>query len=478
MKNVLSDPNTIIALIALLFGFYIYIRNDHLASLSDNNGSIETYLTDLNEQKSFSRVYRNYLQKLLSFLYNIFDKPYEKRTNLAKFLNNLSFHILLSLFYTLAIFIFIWLLDGTGKIGFIDLLPSDKDLFEKLKILGTIGLFGLIFYYLTKFLLKDNLVEIIDEKAIRITQKILQKLTFKQSDFVLRLILIIIMNIVFLQIDLKSPLYLLATFFILSSTTAGIIFFTGIIFWKVGLTEDVEGVVFGVVVGAGGILGVGEILRLGRMVEIIGIGIIILILGGASTYLFNETLYTPISISVFVFIIILPIINAILDYFSLSISRFFAKRILKDSALKILFHIILDILVAISSFVLLFIFLYLSIEYMNTVVDNEKLNVPILEMMLNALIEDPLNYKEYGWISFMLFSTLIPTLLHVIIAIFGLIVFIYPKTEIKNHLLNYKENPSRIHLVYPARHLAIIDLLKLTILLSLIVYVVTSIYVG
>jgi len=145
--------------------------------------------------------------------------------------------------------------------------------------------------------------------------------------------------------------------------------------------------------------------------------------------------YGKISINIFYFIgifwIFLPFINAIFDFFSVKISIFFTKKILNDTnLLHIFWHILIDFLLAILlSFILFslsFIFIYIILEYYLNV------NVAFNEILKN-------NFSTYGWLFIIYFTTLIPTIILIVLAINWFVIkFFSPEKAIKN-LKKYKK---------------------------------------
>jgi len=133
------------------------------------------------------------------------------------------------------------------------------------------------------------------------------------------------------------------------------------------------------------------------------------------------------------FIIILPLTNSILDYISLKISLYMAREILVDkSIIKVFLHLLADLMVAIILLLGLALFLYFSIELFN---DYSTENIPIKEM-LNSAYHDPFSLKN-GWITFMLLSTLVPTFVHLVIAMGALLIEIFPAQKSLEKLQAY-----------------------------------------
>ena len=124
----------------------------------------------------------------------------------------------------------------------------------------------------------------------------------------------------------------------------------------------------------------------------------------------------PVNIIFLLFFLILPVINAIFDYLSMYASRYFAKRILKDSKGLIVFDILADLVIAAFLLYCLAQTLYFVLDMTNIYfIKNEALFIPISEYKA-LLLSNPWN-AEVLWITLMFVSTLIPTLLHIILAL-------------------------------------------------------------
>jgi len=87
----------------------------------------------------------------------------------------------------------------------------------------------------------------------------------------------------------------------------------------------------------------------------------------------------------------------------------------------IVLHLLLDFWLALLFLVGLALLLYYAVNYYNTLVPND-LHIPIAQMMQNTL-KNPLSLDN-AWITFMLASTLVPTVLHFIFAIINFILYI------------------------------------------------------
>jgi hypothetical protein len=115
-----------------------------------------------------------------------------------------------------------------------------------------------------------------------------------------------------------------------------------------------------------------------------------------------------------------------------------AKKILRDvSVLKALFHLLLDTLIAIVFLYTLAIFLYYSIDVLNSYA---KSDISVEKIFLDdetGVRAEPFSLQN-GWITFMLMSTLIPTFVHFIIALGAFLIEIIPSQKALMHLNLYE----------------------------------------
>ncbi|RUM67984.1 MAG: hypothetical protein DSZ06_00005, partial [Sulfurospirillum sp.] len=149
------------------------------------------------------------------------------------------------------------------------------------------------------------------------------------------------------------------------------------------------------------------------------------------------------TILVFLFFILLPFINAIFDYISMYFSRLYAENILKTtSKFKIFWELILDAIIAVVLLFSLAYTLYHGLDFVNNnVIKDKELFIPI-EYYKKQILHNPL-HKDVLWITMMFFSTIIPTLLHMFLAIYAFIGTIMTKPhihELVNNLNLLKPN--------------------------------------
>ncbi len=134
------------------------------------------------------------------------------------------------------------------------------------------------------------------------------------------------------------------------------------------------------------------------------------------------------SLIMILFLGILPLFNAPLDWLSLGFTRGLLQAIAdkKHSTKGIIFMLILDLIVAIIFLVLVTVSSLLGIFLMNTVSGVEVINLSdIFAQLRNG------DWKESLWIWLMLGSTLIPTIVHFYFVIYALLVSFFTSKRLK-----------------------------------------------
>ena len=182
--------------------------------------------------------------------------------------------------------------------------------------------------------------------------------------------------------------------------------------------------------------------------------------------LLNILLYAQLNENILslLFFFILPFINSIFDYISMYFSRLFAQKILKtNSKWEVFIDIIIDTVIAITLLFGLAFTLFYTLEYANSLITDEKLLIPI-EAYKTQLLSNPFN-KEVLWITLMFFSTLIPTLAHLVLGLYSLIALrvIKPHLEkVVNELNSLKDNdPNSFKKYLIAKELAVYELSRM-----------------
>jgi len=130
-----------------------------------------------------------------------------------------------------------------------------------------------------------------------------------------------------------------------------------------------------------------------------------------STSLDNQFSFIP------VFLGILPVINSILDWISFNITRHIAYNVINEEfdLRSIMFYFFLDLVIA----------FFLAILTLGTTLFvifliGQILGQPIFDIhQLVKLMRAESSYKQYIWIHFMIFSTILPSIIHILFLVFS-----------------------------------------------------------
>jgi len=127
--------------------------------------------------------------------------------------------------------------------------------------------------------------------------------------------------------------------------------------------------------------------------------------------------------------------NALLDYISVKVSKFMAEKILKDlSFIDVLLHLLYDLIIAIVFFTTLYLLMKYSIPLLDGLVSQP---IDINEMLPTTMAE--FFSIKYGWVTFMLISTLVPTFMHLVIALGAVLLKVFPAQNALMELERYQE---------------------------------------
>lgn len=377
----MNYPEFIAVFIAFFVGFYKYYYALVNGELSKN---------ELIETLHKYRYLEFYKQRLKKALLNL-DSSLGKPSWSIKFIkNNIIFHYGLSIIYVFSIYYFLWIFKGTEAFSTINLLESELSIRSRIFIcLGfLLILFGI--YYLEK-------------KKEKLTSLELHKRIFSLVGAMVGVGIISIIKGVHI-----SAGFLIALALILIATTSFV--------HQKTITLRITSI---------GIFGFGSIISF--------------VILGIFDYFYAKSFFGEMTISIYLFLIILPMINAQFDFVSLSISRYFSNKIANDnSILLILIHLLLDIVFAVILLLILVNFLYHAIEYINGFIDLKK-SIPIKNILFNTM-QNPFSLDNI-WVTSMLFSTLLPTLIHFLLAV---VTFLLYASKISSWYIvkikNMKEN--------------------------------------
>ncbi len=448
------------------------------------------------EEHIFRNTYRNLLRAGLDFLGNIFGKPWGGQA--------LSVSIALSFCYTLGVFFLVWLAGGQGKLGPSVILPEDWPLLARGILCLTFILFILLIFY------HEN----INKKFVAFHIE-----RFEVSAKLINRIYIGIGTIIFLII-----LFLLRSNIEVGRFTFLIIFLPVIIF-SLSIVLEIVGIGIGIGIGIGVIVGgglgglgglvigagfvIGGTLILAAtagigireggalIVSVIGIGIGVIGFGLWSEIfelitlnngnvairfsndsladLFGVLILNYAIVSFLLFLLILPMMNGMLDYISWAISRFLGEQILRHQSFsRIVMHVLLDMVVAILLLLVLTFLLTFGLEVINRFV-LEPLQIPIdISGMMEQTMQSPLG-QDGLWISFMLFSTLIPTMLHFGVALSSLSTLYFTTKNYRKRLIEVLKEDVLAKLDVPCLYFAFYFTNSITAVLGMAYLIATGV---
>ena len=142
---------------------------------------------------------------------------------------------------------------------------------------------------------------------------------------------------------------------------------------------------------------------------------------GVYYYFREDTFINAITVSIYIFLLMLPMLNGILDFISFSVSRYLSKKIATDKSIfLIILHLFLDLILAVVFFMFLLNLIYSAIDGLNTF-GNVNIQVPTKEVFTSVL-HDPFAIDNL-WFTSMFITTLIPTVAHFIFAVIALILY-------------------------------------------------------
>ena len=378
--NILIEEPLYFMLISLVISFLALVKYVRKDLKQEKWEVMEKVLTNETSISSYKEEIKSSLHHKPSLYKNSLKKVLNQIDSIFGNLELVSYkaldkHILFSILYTFLFFYIVWLFGGDGKIGELQLIQSEN------RLVVTLYLFFVIttFYFSFKYL--DTIIDFIINKIPFIDDN---SLSAEGEGGVVGLVGLGLVGAVGLGLGLELRFVLVV-------------------------------VVGGVVVGGVGVVG-GVIVG-------VGVGVVV-----------SNSLNAD-GILLLLFFLILPFINAIFDYLSMYLSRYFAQNILKtNNKWKVFADLILDLVFGIIlAFGLAYILFY-TIDYANTSIINDKmLHIPIEHYKELFLTGDVFN-RDILWITMMFASTLIPTFMHFILALYSFVLFILVKPHL-HHLV-------------------------------------------
>lgn len=161
---------------------------------------------------------------------------------------------------------------------------------------------------------------------------------------------------------------------------------------------------------------------------------------------------TEIGLSLAIFLALLPILNALLDWLSLATSRYLISHVLNQrnkNWLMLLKHIILDIALAVIFMLSIATLIPISLQATNLILAFFEFELILSwKLLLDQTRQEP--FTQGLLVTGMLFTTLIPTFLHLILCVLALLCPVIPywlKARLFNWL-GYNQTQQPIQSIY------------------------------
>jgi hypothetical protein len=410
----------------------VRIYADHREALKDEQ-SLKEYIALLRaERTELETVYKNYLRVGLGRLQDWLGPPFGAKA--------LMFNTGLAVLYSMLLFSFSWVLGGSGRIGALRILPETLDVPMRFAAALSLGL-----SYVA--ILKHEKIDAWFEERI---ERILPR---PKPSLIYRLLAIAIMAVA--ALILKWPQVVILIFLaIVSPSFAVAVAGAGAFAFAVAFAVAVAGAVAGAFAFA-----FAGAVAVAYKKERFGLAYVFSLLPVAGLF---AALYArvgfvklhPDVVSVLLFIVILPYINGLMDFISLWISRLLGRDILNRSGIGVfLTHIAFDLVAAVMLLCLLALGICFLVETFNLfIVRNSIMTINISELIRNAM-QVPFSARGL-WITLMLFSTLLPTFIHVIVALAGFYTVRTPQWMRERIAATLEDKPSVRRLFWPAIYFA------------------------
>ncbi|WDE00998.1 hypothetical protein [Thalassomonas actiniarum] len=374
------------SLIVAILGFLWTVINGLAQKLEDENTrkSIVNAIT----KKSWVFLYHSWIASVLKRL-ELFFGP---ALSLSAFNRCLS----IAYIYPLFAFLLSWLLGGNGKIASFVFLPEiNQPLYRFFLLVWLILGFGLFFYLLRYF--ETVAVKLVN--VCRIPERFLSSVvTFViLGTFTFNVIFAFVFAVTVTGLgagDLSNAFFDITTTILSDDFTS--VFAVVLAFFFI-----LSGAFAFAVAGVGALaLAVGFIFAI--------------VLGGVFATAFGHTNLNVNTVFMLLFISLLPLINALIDYISWFWSRYFLKKAsAPDAGYGFIIHILVDLIIACLLLVILCLLLPLTIEVFYVV------NTSLPELNWREVARDAVNEpRGQGlFITLMVVTTLIPTLLHILLGL-------------------------------------------------------------
>lgn len=145
--------------------------------------------------------------------------------------------------------------------------------------------------------------------------------------------------------------------------------------------------------------------------------------------------------SIIVFLGILPLLNVVFDWFSLGVTRFLLRKTNNDNAYyRPYLNGFIDAIAAIIILILLAICITSTLQFMNILAYAGGASQPMIDLpgVIKTMRERP-GDPAVWWVYIMLFSTLLPSFAHAVIASGHVVTWGLPRSLLERHRKAFKE---------------------------------------
>jgi len=410
-SDTLKIAGVVLSAVALIWGVKQVFFNHILNNLLDKKS--KKHYKEIIKANHFSTRIDRYRENLASSL-DFLDNRVGSNFSFKAF----DFSLYLALIYSFMSFFILWLFGASGTIGSIEILPSNSSLADK-AISTLIFIFTFLFFY-SLGNIRDNTKKILIEK-LNISNKIVLE--------VINLVLIVL--IILLVVGVVIGLLIVGE----KVGLVGLIIGLGL---KIGVGLRVKvakiiGLIIGIVIGLTGV-GVivvvvgklsGNLLLLLSFVVVVlllilvirgGVIAVVGVLGGVGVLIVISMVGVNMNtIIYFLFFLLLPAINSLFDWLSLSITRYLGYLATESySRVKLLLLALLDAFLA-------GVFLIAILKTFETVINYFDIYIYFTYSETRSFFDISQKIKDFFinpfdidslWIGAMILTTLIPTLLH------------------------------------------------------------------
>ena len=401
-----------------LLTWVLYSHSDIKDSLQ--HAQSRKFYADRLRRPQVIRAYRKVLLAGLKGVRHFMGKGY---------LTNRSFGVcvMLSMVYSLALFVLMWLFGGPGAIGPSEFFPVEWPWWQRLLLVLVLAAVTFMSFWI--FSRGDSF----EEATVRPVRALLGgHLSERTAKFVVRIVAGLAMGALLYAISdywfmLGLPLLLCFIYGVVRTAWIGA-FSAGVFggaFGGEGLIEPgfgVEFVMIGVALGAlsGLRIPVGDLAPVLIMISVLALGI-------SATYRVGG-LFNHMSITTILFLVVLPFLNALWDWVSWGISRWLGTKIVRRrSVIRIAGHAVIDAVAALLLLVGLTVTLVIVIEGINVLGQTFANVAPLgLDEFLVKAAADPWGPNGL-WVTCMLLSTLLPTMTHFLMVIASPLALLPPR---------------------------------------------------